>query len=402
MNEKWWYAVGRERKGPFSSEELRGLIEDGTLTSRSLVWKKGFDGWLSITQVSELSDAIDTVPPALPIDTPREANIELPMAGPWRRFFARLIDFWALGLVTAYIVGVAGSYISAEFALWIMQPGSDYLFGWLIVPLILLTEALVYAIFGTTLGKSLLGVKVISVAGYKASPSQYARRLIGVYWSGIGTGFPLVNLFTMAHQNGRLSRGRSASYDEGEFNVKASKLGFFRVPITFLVMAGLFSVIVMLNVSSEQDKRAAQSGFTWTNEVTGKTVSIPSGWIHDSQTNGDDQPIDIFSNTETGVFVIFAVEELAPGFSLVDYATMWANATAGSMKLDVPGTSLEMQGYSARRITGHLVSEESQKLDAVVVRRGRQVWRVVLLGAPGRVPISENSVTLREVLFSSI
>ena len=155
MSKEWWYSLQGERKGPVSSKELRALIEDGILNSRHLVWKQGLENWLPIAEVDELSDALSAIPPELPEPPSRENIIELPLAGPWRRFFGRLIDLWALALPTAFLVSVAGSAASLEFALWIQEPGSQYAFGWLIVPLILFSEAIIYAVFGTTLGKAL-------------------------------------------------------------------------------------------------------------------------------------------------------------------------------------------------------------------------------------------------------
>jgi len=402
MSKQWWYSIQGERKGPLSSEELRIIIEHGTLSARHLVWKQGLEGWLPIAELDELSDALSAIPPELPEPTPREKNIELPLAGPWRRFFGRLIDLWALALPTAFLVSVAASAASMEFALWIQEPGSEYAFGWLILPLVLFTEAIIYAIFGTTLGKALLGIKVVTVSADPVTFSQYAKRLVGVYWSGLGTGFPLVSLFTMAYQCGRLRKGRHAGYDEGRFNIKATKIGFFRIVLAVLVIAGLFSVNGALQVVSRDAKSGYYSGFNWTNDVTGRTVSIPAGWIHQRQQNDENQPIDIFSGPRVGAFAVFAKEDIDPNLSLIEYAQFWAIATEGTMSLSIPGHQIQMHGRPALHITGTMAGDRSQKIDAVLVRKGRHIWRVVLLGTSRRNPASEEAKELRDVLFSSI
>lgn len=402
MSKEWWYSIQSERKGPISSEELRALIEKGTLNDQHLVWKQGLENWLPVAEVDELSNALSAIPPELPEAAPREKIIELPLAGPWRRFFGRFIDLWALALPVAFLVSVAGSAASMEFALWIQEPGSQYIFGWLIVPLILFAEAIIYALFGTTLGKAILGIKVVTVSAHPVTFSQYAKRLVGVYWSGLGTGFPIVTLFTMAHQYGRLKKERHAGYDEGRFNIKAKKLGFIRIALAVLVIAGLFSANVALQVVSQDAERAYYSGSNWTNDVTGKTVSIPAGWIHEREENDDNQPIDIFSGPRFGVFAVFAKEDIDPNLSFSDYAQFWAIATEGTMSLSIPGRQIQMHGRPALHITGTMVGDRSQKMDAVLVKKGRHMWRVVLLGTSGRNPASEEAKELRDVLFRSI
>lgn len=181
MDKQWWYSTEGKRKGPLSFEEICDLFADGTLTTKTLVWTKGQDAWAPLSEVEEFEDALNAVPPEPPQPTVREKNIELPLAGPWRRFFARIIDLWAISLPTAFLVSyiLAATYL--EFYFWMQEPGSEVLFGWLIIPLVLLVEAIIYGVCGTTLGKAILGIKVTTVSAYKVTFSQYARRLVGTY-----------------------------------------------------------------------------------------------------------------------------------------------------------------------------------------------------------------------------
>jgi uncharacterized RDD family membrane protein YckC len=402
MSKEWWYSEHGDRKGPLSFEEVCGLVADGTLTPRTLVWKKGLEAWAPLSESPEFDDAIRAIPPEIPQPTPREENIELPLAGPWRRFFARLIDLWAIALPVSFIVAYLAGSLSLEFALWIQEPGSEYAFGWLLLPAVLLVEGVIYALFGTTLGKAILGIKVVTVSAHKASAGQYLKRLLGVYWGGLATGFPLVNLFTMAHQYGRLRRGKHAGYDEGKFNIKGTKLGFFRVMFAVLAMAGLFTVQVGLRVMNQGAEHSYYSGTDWTNDVTGLTVSIPAGWVHERQQNEDEQPIDIFSGPRVGGFAVFGKEDVDPTLSLAEYARIWGVATEGTMELSVPGRPISVLGRAGLHITGYMTDDRAQKIDAVIVKNGRHVWRVVLLGTSGRNPASEEALQLRNVLFSSI
>lgn len=402
MSKEWWYSEQGERKGPLSTEEVCGLVADGSLRARTLAWKKGLEGWKPIADIPEFQDALSAIPPELPQQSPREKNIKLPMAGPWRRFFARLIDLWIIALPAGFFLAWIGALSSIEFALWIQEPGSKYAFGWLSMPVVLLIESFIYGIFGTTLGKALLGIEVVTVAAYKATFSQYAKRLIGVYWGGLGTGFPLVSLFTMAHQYGRLRRGKHAGYDEGKFNVKGTKLGYLRIALAVAAVTGLLFVQAGLQAINQGAERSYYSGTEWTNEVTGRTVSIPAGWIHERQQNEDGQPIDIFSGPRAGGFAVFGKEDVDPSLSLEEYARLWGLATKGTMSLSVPGRPTRVNGRMGLHITGHMADDRTQKIDAVIVKNGRHVWRMVLLGTSNRDPASEEAVQLRNVLFSSI
>jgi len=54
----WYYAVGGERKGPVSEEEFRRLVQQGVVTSQTLVWREGMVNWQP--------HGAGAVPPVLP------------------------------------------------------------------------------------------------------------------------------------------------------------------------------------------------------------------------------------------------------------------------------------------------------------------------------------------------
>ena len=41
----WYYAIGADQKGPFNDEELQRLVQQGVITSQTLVWRQGFSDW---------------------------------------------------------------------------------------------------------------------------------------------------------------------------------------------------------------------------------------------------------------------------------------------------------------------------------------------------------------------
>jgi hypothetical protein len=61
---QWWYTSGDVRKGPVSSEQLKGLAASGELSPSDLVWKESLQGWTPARKVKDLFPL--QVPPPLP------------------------------------------------------------------------------------------------------------------------------------------------------------------------------------------------------------------------------------------------------------------------------------------------------------------------------------------------
>ncbi len=402
MHDIWWYSSGDTRKGPVSPDALRQLLLEGKVAESTLVWKEGLDSWTPLSDLPDLQQVVRAVPPELPKPTAREHLIALPLAGPWRRFFARLVDLWVIALPTSLAVAYALSRYSPAFGLWIQRPGSEYAFGWLLLPLVLLIEVGIVAMFGTTLGKALLGVTLTTVGAQRPTAAQYLQRQLGVYWFGLGTGFPLVSLFTMARQHGRLKAGRHARYDEGKFNVKALKLGVLRALSAVVVVVMLFFVNAALQQLSKSSERGYYSGTTWVNEVTGKSVAVPSGWIHEEQKNDEKQSIHIFSGPDYGVYVVFAKENVPPNMDLEGYLSAWVRAVSGNMRLTMLGKPTLVGARQAVTLTGTMADDRTQRVHATLVKNGRQVWRVVILSNAGKEPATEHPLRLQALLFQSI
>lgn len=402
MQGEWWYASGNTRKGPVSLEELQQLLLEHKVSEDTLVWKDGRENWAPLSEIPDLSPIVKAVPPELPKPSTREHLIALPLAGPWRRFFARLVDLWVIALPASFAAALTLSKFSPAFGLWIQRPGSEYAFGYLLLPIVLLVEVGIVALFGTTFGKALLGVTVTTVGAQRPTAAQYLQRQLGVYWYGLGTGFPLVSLFTMARQHGRLKAGRQAGYDEGKFNVKATKLGALRALFAVAVVVGLLVVNAVLQEISKSSERSYYSETTWVNQVTGMSVAVPRGWIHEEQKNNENQSIHIFSGPDHGVYVVFAKEDVPPSLELEAYVDAWVAAVSGNLRLSVPGQQTLVGSRQAVILTGTAADDRTQRVQATLVKKGRQVWRVVILSNSGREPASEHPLKMQALLFQSI
>ena len=68
MSDRWFYAVGEERRGPVEKDELLKMIADGRVSRTTLVWTRSLRDWTAAGDLAELKDAPwpargeDTVP----------------------------------------------------------------------------------------------------------------------------------------------------------------------------------------------------------------------------------------------------------------------------------------------------------------------------------------------------
>ena len=335
-----------------------------------------------------------------PMNSTAEDPLTIPLAGPWRRFFARHIDMFLLGLPTGTVLFIALVY--SQSADWLLSTENPLLFGWFATPFILLAEACIFGLFGNTPGKKIAGIKVITVGGNRPTFEQYASRLANLYWSGLGTAFPIIALFTMSRQYKRLTRREQASYDQGNFTVRAHKLSFFRVlaiTLSLLVMILVYGLLAAM--PTELQPTQATDTF-WLNNDTRIVATLPPGWSHEEQNNADNQPIHVFASTKFDTTVVFAREHVAQHISVDEYASMWANAVSADMQLTLAGHEIVIANQTALKLTGTLVAEPSVKVDAYLIDQDAMVWRFVSFDATSSQPSASAIRDLRTVLLNTL
>ena len=62
----WYYVKNNQRFGPISEKELKKFKKNGTVRNDSLVWKKGLDNWIKLSDVGAFQKAkgnISDIPP---------------------------------------------------------------------------------------------------------------------------------------------------------------------------------------------------------------------------------------------------------------------------------------------------------------------------------------------------
>jgi hypothetical protein len=70
MSDNWYYVHNGNRQGPVAQEVISSLIVKQELKPEDFVWKKGFDNWKKVKDVSELKLTVDHKTPDIPSSLP--------------------------------------------------------------------------------------------------------------------------------------------------------------------------------------------------------------------------------------------------------------------------------------------------------------------------------------------
>jgi uncharacterized RDD family membrane protein YckC len=162
-----------------------------------------------------------------------------------RRFFARAIDTFTLGMFAAVLAWVVLRRIGGPFAG--LGPEVPLLMLLAVVSMVPL-EALALTMAGTTPGKALLGVRVVASGGARPSFAQAFRRARNVAWRGMGLGIPMIALFTAIFAFARLVNKGHTHWDHAN-QLETRSLGPFSGKRWQLALAVLIGAFVLLTSS---------------------------------------------------------------------------------------------------------------------------------------------------------
>jgi len=75
MTEHWYYVQDKNRHGPVEVSFIKKLISNNELSSEDFVWKKGFESWKKVHEVSELFvEEQEDFPPKLDAKDPKKID----------------------------------------------------------------------------------------------------------------------------------------------------------------------------------------------------------------------------------------------------------------------------------------------------------------------------------------
>lgn len=143
---------------------------------------------------------------------PSENGSQIPvLASRWPRLWARLIDNVIELVIAGGIAGVvAPAFANAPV---FTGPGGGQLLSVALLPFALVLDAAIVSVFGNSPGKALLGLRVADIRGEQLPFVTLLRRNAGLWWWGLGIGFPIVNLVTMWRSGERLERHEILPWD---------------------------------------------------------------------------------------------------------------------------------------------------------------------------------------------
>lgn len=255
----WWFEKDGETVGPVSEAELITFMRANSQKSMQLVWTAGMPEWTDARKLAQFADVFGPTPPPLPkaaqkptltppISRPRIEPVEqieppetieeiraTSSVHPWRRYFARMFD-WLIANIIFFVIFIAvvvGYRISLTGGALV----TVFYAGSMIFAMFL--EATFLAMFGTTPGKALYGIRIRPRMNFSIA----LRRSWLVLLQGLWLGIPIVALIGVYLGYMRLTEtGRTSWDDDLRLEVTHAEIGALRW--TGIVVAWLVFVIV--------------------------------------------------------------------------------------------------------------------------------------------------------------
>ena len=163
---------------------------------------------------------------------------------PWRRLFARYIDLVLVATIAQIVLAVISPDLEINAFVWSM------LAGLFLIPI----ESIQIVLFGSTAGKSLYGIKVVSSDGKKLKFSQALFRSVKIYFWGVACYIPIFLPIFMNIQYKRLLDNGYSGWDfKNDSIVIHRDIGVARkllLALTWLVI--LFFVVVGHVIENEE------------------------------------------------------------------------------------------------------------------------------------------------------
>ena len=162
---------------------------------------------------------------------------------PWRRLFARTIDYVALYLIIGLIIGV---FIPSDSAPFVFT-GNEFLDGRLINILILalacIIEPIILTSFGITPGKFLFNIEINKNGSELIEYLDALKRTVALTWSGMAFGVPFLSTVAQYMAYRRLTTTGETSWDKScGFTITHQPIGWGR-------KIGLITVLLIMAVA---------------------------------------------------------------------------------------------------------------------------------------------------------
>lgn len=180
-----------------------------------------------------------SVPPSGP-EEPGKGQI----AGVFRRLGARVLDM----IIFVFAAFTAVSAVRDYFWLgdWLDWDHWQFAFAVAVLPTALLLEVAVFEVFGTTPGKWAFALRIRDAEGRPISSKTYFRRLLRLWWVGMGCGIPYLCTFLATIQTLRFAGRGWTSYDQAlGLDVYEAPIGRLRWMAASALPVGVFVALLL-------------------------------------------------------------------------------------------------------------------------------------------------------------
>jgi hypothetical protein len=217
--------------------------------------------------VPEPRRALSPTPPPTPAPARTLEGLPIPEPGPdiatpWRRFWARWLDVIFGACIVGFVLGTIRPSL--------YQPGGwglehSQLLGWLVTPVVMVLDAVIYAIFGNTLGKMIAGIAVREEhGGGRLAFFVYLKRNFELYFLALGTGFPIIALITLYISFRRVAGDELSSWDlSADSRVIARSVNPVRTWVVAVVYIAMIAVLTQARTFEQHQREqrlAANAG----------------------------------------------------------------------------------------------------------------------------------------------
>ncbi len=103
-----------------------------------------------------------------------------------------------------------------------------------------------------------------------------------------------------------------------------------------------------------------------------------------------------------GVVAIFAMEEGMGHLGAEEYRTIWKSAVSSDMLIDERAETVNVNGRNTLQSNGAMANNATRRVHVTLLKSGDLVWRLVLVGLPGREPNGILARHLREALVATV
>lgn len=270
---------------------------------------------------------------------------------PWRRFFARHLDIMIYAVVWSVILSLL-----LKVNILNRSIPEKYLDSFITLLLMLFIEPLLLCMFGTTIGKLILGLHIANSDGVRLSYEEALERTWNVIGLGMGYGIPIYNIIRYYKSFIKCSDNEIQPWDEEiSYTVKDTK--HFRTAVYIAADILLFCVIAFTVMLAELPKNRGDiniSEFVENYNIFMKYYDVNNGKYLDNNGKWAD------SNTEDNNRVIYiGINRLPlPDFRIIEEDGI---ITEISFEVEVKGGESWISEYNNQMIIAVLSYVGAQK-----------------------------------------